>query len=290
MASCCPPGALGAFHSDLKPKGKIEILSPKVDGSGLRDMSCYKSVGETNINEKPKKVVLVFSDVFGIDTGNHKVFCDLLQESMGNDTQVWMPDMFRGNPILRDFGYNWLNSGPVAIAQFLFHTFFVSSDTIEKDLTQIVVPNVVEDTGCESIGVVGFCFGAWVVARCLALNDGDSVFSCGVGIHPSWTPEQYFAKEKSSEAVLAERTKAKPLLLLPAKEDKDLMPDSPLVKDLAEKRSMSPEEVAIAFPEMRHGFVSRGDSSDPATREAQEKALGLTVEFLEKHLKPTLAE
>lgn len=284
MSACCPPGALGTFSNDLKPKGTVEVLSA-VEGSGLKGLPCYKSVGSSATTAKPKRIVLVFTDVFGIDSGNHKIFCDVLQNSMGEDTQVWMPDLFRGNPILRELGWDWLSTfGPLAIAQFLVHRLRISSVTLEADLTQIVAPNV-KDAGCQSVGVVGFCFGGWVVARCLALNDGDSIFSCGVGIHPSWALETLYAKPRGSEDELGERTKTKPILLLPAKQDKALMADADVVKALAERRSIKPEEVSIAFPEMDHGFVSRGDSSDPRTKEAQKKALGLTAQFFMTHLK-----
>lgn len=284
MSVCCPPGALGTFSNDFKPKGKVEILSAVDGSSGLKSLPCYKSVGSSATAEKPKRIILVFTDVFGVDNGNHKVFCDILQESMGDDTQVWMPDLFRGNPILRELGWDWLTFSFLAFAQFLFHRLRISSVTLEADLTQIVAPNV-KDAGCQSVGVVGFCFGGWVIARCLALNDGDSIFSCGVGIHPAWKLETLFAKPRSSEDELGERTKTKPILLLPAKQDKALMADTDIVKALAERRSMKPEEVSIEFPEMDHGFVSRGDSSDPRTKAAQDKALGLTVQFFKKHLK-----
>ena len=281
--ACCPPGAIGTFQNDLKPKGKIYNLSAVGDDrSGIKGLPCYKSVGRSTTNQ-PKRIILVFSDVFGIHNGNHKVFCDNLQKSMGEDTQVWMPDFFRGNPILRELGWNLLTFNKlVAGVQFTFHRLRISSETIEGDLTQIVAPKI-RETGCQSVGVVGFCFGGWVIARCLALDD--SVFSCGVGIHPSWQPEKFYAKPSSSEEELGERTKTKPILLLPAKQDHMLMADTEIVKALAERRSITPEEVVIEFPTMDHGFVSRGDSSDPQIKQAQDKAVGLTAEFLKKHLK-----
>ena len=282
---CCPPGAIGTTFqkNDLKPKGKIYNLSAVGDDrSGLKGLPCYKSCGNCTTNPHPKRVILVFSDVFGIDNGNHKLFCDQLQTSMGDDTQVWMPDFFRGHPILRDLGWDFLTFNKlVAGLQFTLHRLRISSETIEADLTQIVVPKI-REIGCQSVGVVGFCFGGWVIARCLALEN--STISCGVGIHPSWQPEKFYAKPTTSEEELGERTQTKPMLLLPAKQDQALMADTDIVKALAERRSIKPEEVAIAFPEMDHGFVSRGDSSDPKIKEAQERALSLTAEFLKKHL------
>lgn len=254
-----------------------------LSADGQRDMPCYKSVGNS---EQPRRVILAFTDVFGIDSGNQKVFCDLLQEAMGDDTQVWMPDMFRGKPMLKDLRWDWLTLSPlVVIPQMIFKRFGMSSDTLEKDLTQLIEPNVKNATGCQSIGMVGFCFGGWLVSRYLAL-DSSAFGSCAVAVHPSWAPETLFSTQKpKTEMALAERIpNSNPLLLLPAKGDKDLKPDSDIVKFLAERRSTTPDKLSIEFPDMTHGFVARGDSSDPEIKEAQEKALSLTVEFLTKHV------
>jgi len=255
----------------------MEILSAE----GHRDMPCYKSVGKNT----PKRVILVFTDVFGIDSGNQKVFCDLLQEAMGDDTHVWMPDLFRGKPMMRDLRWNWLTFSALTVfPQLIAKRFSMSTDTFEKDFTQLIEPKVKKDTGCQSIGIVGFCFGGWLSARFLAL---DTAFcSCAVQIHPAWGPEALYATQKiKTEMALAERIpNNKPLLLLPSKNDKELKPDSDIVKFLAERRSMTPDELSIEFPDMVHGFVARGDSSDPKIKEAQEKVLSLTFEFLDTHL------
>ena len=278
MASCCPPGALGpAPLNTLEPKGKIEILSPKVEGSSRQELPCY----QVGANANPKRIVVVFTDVFGIDSGNHKVFCDVLQECLGDETQVWMPDLFRGSPAIRDLGVDAITFALGIPLLLLKVNTWLTAPKIEADLLEILDPHL-KETGCHNVGVAGFCFGGWVIGRALGLEN--AIFGCGVGMHPSWQPEGIVGGG-TSETLLAERTKNKPILLLPAKEDNGLKPNSPIVQQLAKRRAVTPDSLSIEFPNMSHGWVVRGDSSIPDIKEAQDKALDLAVGFFQKHLK-----
>lgn len=125
MSACCPSGGLGpAPLNDRTPKGRIVTWSPIIitddqngDTNNLnnndktsknqdtkkssRPALSYYQVGP---EQNPKRVVLVFTDVFGIDTGNHRAFCDVLQSRLGDDTAVYCPDLFRGRPLMHDYG------------------------------------------------------------------------------------------------------------------------------------------------------------------------------------------
>jgi dienelactone hydrolase len=241
---------------------------------------CYQ-VG----SHSPRRVIVVFSDVYGLYQGNHKAFCDTIQQHMGEDTTVFCPDLFRGRPLLHNFF-----GAPDAVNVTLGGSFTLlwglrtrcSATNVDRDLSQIVEPNV-KNTGCEMVGVAGFCFGGWVVGRCLALNQGRSIFAAGVGIHPSFKPE-IFAAGGSNPMELAIATQNKPVLWFPAKEDDDLKPTSPFVQAMAKRRAMTPEQISIPF-DLPHGFVARGRFMGPEYKEAQEKVIGLTVDFFQQHLK-----
>ena len=45
--------------------------------------------------------MIVFTAVYGIDTGHHKVFAERLAERLTTNTTVMIPDLFRGTPILQ---------------------------------------------------------------------------------------------------------------------------------------------------------------------------------------------
>lgn len=130
--------------------------------------------------------------------------------------------------------------------------------------------------------VVSFFVG--VVARCLALNNGRSMFAAGVGIHPTFQLES-LAAGGTTAMELGERTQNKPILFLPAKEDDGLKASSPVVQTMAKRRGVTAEHISVEFPTMPHGFVSRGRFMGPEYRIAQDRAIQLTVDFMEKHLK-----
>jgi dienelactone hydrolase len=169
MSVCCPPGGLGRTElCDRTPQGRLITWSPlKVaDGSEAgssnlqnrmtnhprKEVSCYHVGPETN----PRRVVVVFTDVFGLDSGNHKAFCDVLQKKLGDDTAVYCPDLFRGNPLMHDYG-PLLNRVTLLKVVWGLRTR-CSATNIDADLRDIVEPNVLA-TGCLMCGVVGFCFG-----------------------------------------------------------------------------------------------------------------------------------
>ena len=288
MSICCPPGSLGpAPLNERTPEGKVVTWNPIVNNeksetsssSTRKPLSCYQ-VGPDN----PRRIIVVFTDVYGINSGNHKVFCDVLQQKMGDDTAVYCPDLFRGSPLMHQFGLpDFINASLGGLLSIYWGLLTRCSATnIDADLTQIVEPNV-KQSGCELVGCTGFCLGGWVVGRCLALNMGRSMFAAGVGIHPSFQPER-FAVGGTSPMDLAKGTQNKPILLLPAKEDFDMKPSSPLVKTMAKRRAKTPDQLSIPF-DLPHGFVARGDFMGPTFKEGQEKVIQLTVDFFQHHLK-----
>jgi dienelactone hydrolase len=288
MAACCPPGAIGVASFQQGPtKGKMVTLSATTtsddDGSSSSSsrpsLECYQ-IGPS----KPKYIIVVFSDVFGIEAGNHKAYCDTLQGLMGDETAVWMPDLFRGKPLLTD----WFGSDALTICfsflPMVYKIIFqVKVSELEQDLSEVLEPNL-KATGCELVGCSGFCWGGWVVGHALGLNNGRSMFAMGVGVHPAWKPETLVPGGGTYKA-LGERTLNKPILFLPAKQDIDFKPDGVIVKQLAQRRAMLPEELSISFEDMDHGFVARGNPKKPGVKEAQEKAVHLVSEFFKKHMK-----
>ncbi len=83
---------------------------------------------------------------------------------------------------------------------------------------------------------------------------------------------------------LIDRTQNKPILYLPAREDDDLKTSSPLVQKLAKRRALTVDDISVEFPTVPHGFVARGPFLKGEYKEAQDRAIQLTVDFLEKHL------
>ena len=60
---------------------------------------------------------------------------------------------------------------------------------------------------------------------------------------------------------------------------------SPLIQKLAKRRALRVEDISKEFPTVSHGFVARGPFLEGGYKEAQDKAIQLTVDFMERHLK-----
>jgi dienelactone hydrolase len=304
---CCPPGGLGpAPLCDRTPKGKMiewDVISSSASSSKspLSKLRVYKvgdacgtsggsdiEVDNTTTSRAPHRAVVVFTDVYGLDSGNHQVFCDTIQERLNTSypTTVYCPDLFHGRPLMHQWGLS--DDMNATLGGLLYSLWGIrgrcSAVNIDRNLMEIIQPNI-RATGCMlPCGVVGFCFGGWVVGRALSVNDTNNVFGAGVGIHPAFQIEP-LAYGGTTEMELAERTRNKPVLFLPAKQDVGLKPETDVVKYMARRRAKTPDQISIPFESMPHGFVARGDFLGLQYKDAQEKAIGLTVDFLEEHIK-----
>jgi dienelactone hydrolase len=269
--SCCPPGSIGpAPLANKEQKGKMIALMPKED-SKRKELPMY-IVGQ---EEAPCSIVVVFTDVYGIESGNQKVFCDALSERL-DSSLVIMPDLFRGNPIMGSWGLPHSITNTFAIPSIVWSSKTRMKDTaIETDLLEVILP-FLNKFETAKISMVGFCYGAWVMGRGLALEQL-SHLKCGVAIHPSWKIEQIHGK---TETALAAAVKDKPILFLVANND-DLKVGTPIIQQLSKQRGNIDENtISIEFQDMVHGFVARGDANDPKIAEQQEKVLHLTADFI----------
>ncbi|CAB9500987.1 Dienelactone hydrolase family protein [Seminavis robusta] len=295
--SCCPPGSHGeaTVRSDRPLQGSMtEIPPPSRELVGMLPLPCYCTGAP--LDKSTKRVVVVFTDVYGIDAGHHKVFADCLAERL--DCSVIVPDLFRGVPILQP----WIDNHNIAAdlmgslmgaPGMIFRVRQYPPAKVEQEIFQMILPFIHAQTTHThatdiSISCVGFCFGGWVVGRVLGhqpqAGDSKLSFQCGVGIHPSFQPNLLHAEQMTT---MAERIH-KPILFLPAWNDGDLKPNTKIVniiqQNLTKKRQIQPQEaVSVEFPNMIHGWVSRGDPTNPAIAAEQEKALKLTVDFIQKH-------
>jgi len=187
---------------------------------------------------------------------------------------------------------------------------------VEQDVFQLIIPFLQKQCpNATKLSCVGFCFGGWVVGRILGKsfptttttteNESNKYqqqqqqqqqqqhslsFSCGVGIHPSFQPNLLHGELTTT---MAERIQH-PMLLLPAWNDVDMKPNSKIVQIMTrnwkermaghiQKQKEEEPIVSIEFPTMMHGWVSRGDYTDPKIATEQKRALDVTVSFLWNH-------
>lgn len=269
---CCPSDSLGpAPLSTTVPQGKMVQLTSEI--GNVKPLPAY-IVGK---EEGASRAVLVFSDVFGIESGSHKIVCDELASKL-DDTLVIMPDLFRGRPILGGWGLPMFMTIFTAVPVIIYSVrTYASSANIDRDLSILVRPYLDSKLSADAeISCVGFCFGGWVVGRALALE----ALNCrtGVAIHAS--PKVEFLAGGNITG-LWERVGKKPVLFLPSRSDGDTKVDSVIVKQMAEQRNVQPADICVEFSDMIHGWVTRGDLANEQVAQNFERAMAMTARFIQ---------
>eukprot|EP00985_Skeletonema_marinoi_P033269 scaffold40890_cov146-Skeletonema_marinoi.AAC.1 len=134
------------------------------------------------------------------------------------------------------------------------------------------------------VGVAGFCWGVWAMTKACEMK----LFRCAVGFHPSIKIESMvFGGDQ--EAITKKAADNAPILLCVAGNDLDNLKPSQggalaniiaksKTKDTGDNDKAAPR--CVEFPEMMHGWVSRGDTSIEKVKEDAEAALNLSVDFL----------
>eukprot|EP01130_Rhizamoeba_saxonica_P002491 TRINITY_DN12283_c0_g1_i1.p1 TRINITY_DN12283_c0_g1~~TRINITY_DN12283_c0_g1_i1.p1 ORF type:complete len:263 (+),score=78.04 TRINITY_DN12283_c0_g1_i1:38-790(+) len=249
--SCCPAGSWPSLKTDYQPKGETIQLD---------DLPVYIKGDQPN-----EKAILVIHDVFGVDSGRTKNIVDhLAQEGY----LVVLPDFYRGDNIPSlDVIKEWAPK-------------FDYLPNLQIDVREKVLPFLVEN-GVKSIGLLGFCWGSWMVFQVSGDETLDtSLFKAGVNFHPSLALEPYVFERSVTD--LAGRVENTPQLLLSASNDPDFVqPDGEVLQILNSKFEGS---AGHFFEEQQHGWVNRGDLEVEATKRDVEKALQLGIDFLAQYV------
>ena len=303
--ACCPPGSIddAKVLYDRPIQGHMVEIS--LDPSGDDDkppepMPCYCTGCPLS---EATTVVAIFTDVYGIDAGHHKVFADLLAEEMtakakknnGPDNEkkvsVIIPDIQRGIPILQP----WINDD-YKLSKDLVGSFLGSPGMVyrlkynykpakvERDIFELILPWIKLQQAPQAtaaatttkLGCVGFCFGGWVVGRILGYDDQTEnnddeknrlQFQCGVGIHPSFQPNVIHGELPTT---MAQRI-TKPILLLPAWNDIDMKPGTKVVNILASN--------AIERRNIERSSISSNDDKKEDDDEEEAEEPPVSIEF-----------
>lgn len=241
---CCPPGSWPACQSP-------DDYAAKGTEDKIGGIDVYYS------GTPGDKAVLILPDIFGwvqnkgrfkgiADTLANEGYFVLLSDPFYGDTAAGKDDIMAWIA-----GFPYEKVGPDMVSCFKW----------------------LEEKGAKRIGVVGFCWGVW--AMCKAYSCGVS-FACGVGAHPSTRLEGMFGGD---EQAMMEKV-AMPLLLLPAGGDPDNLKEGGPIAEAVKKQG----GLSVTFPEMAHGWVSRGDLADEAVKRDVEAAMKLAIDFLKEKL------
>lgn len=252
MSSCCP-----------------QVMEPTRATVGGH-VGVTKKYGNTNLfvagPERAKAGVIAFPDIFGPDSGRTKHDAENLSK-LGY--AVVVVDVADGDYLnMERLGevLDWLKAHP--------YDGYISSRVNDA------IAYLHQEVGVETISSYGYCLGAWVGA-CLVAQD-KPVVTGHVSFHPSWRNETMLYGEGAVEK-LAERVKV-PNLLLAASNDIDEVKAGGAVEAILKAKGGEIGELskAITFPDVVHGWVIRGDLSDPVVKASVDKAWAEALSFMEK--------
>lgn len=229
-----PPGkcCLEGFYHEGEAKGKHETIygvETYITGSA----------------SPSDKVIVIFTDIYGIKLNNALLVADQLAEA---GYKVYVPDILDGDIFVLgekvDFA-SWLAR----------HTPEVTNKIIDKFMAGLI-----SEHAPKFIGGLGYCFGAKFAVQQLHPRTG-TLHAAAIA-HPS------FVSMEELEAI----GKDKPLLISAAQTDQIFSQE---LRHASETKLI---EIGATFQidlfsHVSHGFAARGDVSDPNVKYAKEKAL-----------------
>jgi protein XRP2 len=246
--SCCPAGTPGAFKAGPHTNKGTDMK--------LGDLPVYVTGANSPCG------IIVFQEVFGIDGGRLKQNCDIIADA---GFVVVMADYHRGNHMGNDwskFG-EWLQTKPWS--------------GIEADINTHLIP-LLKSKGATKFGAVGFCWGSWAVLKLSATG----VLSAGAYCHPSHTRLSHHYGDVSDNLVKAAKS---PILCYAAGDDDAVVkPDGGDQKLLAALPDHGVNNEFKAFPDVKHGFVSRLPLEQDQTARDWPIALTGVIAFLKKNV------
>lgn len=233
--SCCPASSLPPTDPNI-------------------GIGCVKKYGQTTIYvtgpPKAKAGLLALPEIFGLESGRIRTDADRLGE-LGY--AVVLVDLADGDYVkeVDDTLQGWLRKHPW--------------DSTMKNHLQDAMEYLQGEAHVERMMSYGYCWGAWVGAH-LSAMEGSPILG-HVSFHPSWIVENYLNGEGAVNE-LAKTIKV-PQLLLSAGDDPDFIRhDGAVHKILSSIDKIGQHCEILDFPEMKHGWVTRGDLNDPDSRDA----------------------
>lgn len=225
---CCPPGAFPQLDppKDYKPAGKwIELDGTKAYATGSMQWD---------------NAIIVIHDVYGPQTGYHYGVCDAFA---AGGYYVIMPDFYETvGGVDNYWSKGDLDGGAKFLQKFTWEFIQGKLKPVKEHLKEKNFPRV---------GSLGFCWGAWVVAR---MSEDPDFLKAGVWFHPSlWVDAKLFGGE--DETKITEKV-AVPTLFCPSMDEKRDFWDYELGKAILEKKGVPTDY--IAFNRMHHGWMTRG--------------------------------
>ena len=243
---CCPPGSEPGLTTDYVPRGVTE----DVDG-----LPIY-TIGQG------EKAMIIVHDIIGVDSGRTKLICDQFAD-LGY--LVILPNFFRGD------GYKFKDVNLFTLFSVIKRAKANSWEKRRDDFYKIIYPYL-EKKGVKRIGMMGFCWGGYIVFCASA----DERINAGVSCHP------VLDRSKETPLQLAQGVKC-PQLVLPAGNDPKVIKEGNVV-DKTLKEKFGEKALVKTFKDMKHGWVNKGDLKKPKVAKDVKEAMDLAIDHLQKNV------
>jgi len=234
-------------------EASFESYAPKGTTETLGDLDVYR-VGEA----KEGKCILWNYDIFGIDGGRTKMLCDLMADQ---GFLVVLPDFYR----------NGTYQDPTQPGVVEFIKDKTQWSKLRIDFEETVLP-FAKQNGATSFGAIGTCWGSYMVIRESVHDD----LKAGVSMHPSHSPIAGLLGEDEKELLKSVRC---PQLFMSAGNDNANVKTGGLGSEV-----LGSKLEIVEFPDMVHGWTTRGDMSDGKVDRDVKKAFQTALDFFKKHV------
>jgi len=238
----------------------------------------------TRPSGKPKGGIVFIHDIFGYQGG--RLF-HMADDFAAQGYLVVCPDLFDLNgvpmPTLREAEHlvwpPWrIVTGTSQFMERLSRPWEITQEKIFQVAKYLRAESGLPDI---KLGAIGCCWGGWAITRASSIPNGP--FVCAAGWHPS--PDAQRLQRAGPSTVEILKAVKIPLLLAPAWQDPSYMrPDGwwTLYLNGAGRPSIGSE--SHYFPEMNHGWTTRGDLRVPTIKRDVDVCFAKTLNFFNRHL------
>ncbi|KAI9023467.1 dienelactone hydrolase family-domain-containing protein [Hyaloraphidium curvatum] len=258
-SGCCPPNSEPYLKADYATKGATTTLPSGVEAYvvGPKDA---------------KKAILVIPDVWGWNSGRVRAIADNFGDG---GYRVVVPKLLTppleggtdGDALPPDFD---IEKRMMDLVGYLKKFPFASS--LKPKVASCLKD--IKAGGADKIGMIGYCWGGWVIAHTAADPAAGPLVNAAAIFHPSIHLEDGVWGGKAAE--LLGKSSA-PMLFCPAENDPPVyIPGGPYYDSL---KKVQPATASVPFKGVQHGFVNRGDLAAPGVKEAVGKAIDDAAAF-----------
>ena len=202
-----------------------------------------------------KKCIIWNYDIYGFDGGRTRQNVDLLAE---HDFMVILPDYYRGGCIA---------ATDPGLGDFIKYYDYAK---LEPDVNRVIA--FAREKGAEIFGSVGTCWGSYLVMKYSSFPD----FKAGISIHPSHS-RMCGVLGETEESLL--RNIICKQLFMPAGNDHENTRAGGLAEQIL-KDNLIIED----FPDMIHGWSTRGDLADPLIKRDVDRAVNCYLAFIKDNI------